>query len=547
MMYDIKRNNINWPWTESDQKINYSKHTNWPRISIVTPSYNQGQFIEETIRSVLLQGYPNLEYIIIDGGSNDNTVETIKHYGSQLAYWISEPDSGQSHAINKGFDKATGDILAWLNSDDIYLPGALFHIADVFLRNKVDWIVGITLVTDKNLKTLDRFVPLINTGNWKAKGYKMHGWLDFVITHQSGTALPQPASFWSKRAILSAGKLDESFKYAMDHDLYGRLAYLGYRPKLIPHTIACFRIQPQQKTSSFPVPFWREELRSVNKWKQLDLTLDERRVLNEYEMWFTWRIRFEQLKISTGLKRLNAIFWDKGSTLNEVFRKIILLFLKIFKNCSSTQKGVINKDVIAQYLPKNPVIIEAGAHIGFDTEELARRFPEGTIYAFEPVPDIFKQLVERTHPYKNVHCIPFALSDKVGYFMMYVSSGLSDGSSSLFRPKSHLKDHPDVIFDKTIHVPCITLDYWMKTTNIEKVDLLWLDMQGYELNALKAGTVVLESALAIYTEVNLKEVYEGAPLYGELRDWLEAHNYKVVTEELSWEDSGNVLFVRNNI
>ena len=98
---------------------------NYPRISIVTPSYNQGQFIEQTIRSVLLQNYPNLEYIIIDGGSTDNTVETIEKYEQYITYWVSEPDRGQSHAINKGFARCTGEIMAWLNSDDLYLPSAL--------------------------------------------------------------------------------------------------------------------------------------------------------------------------------------------------------------------------------------------------------------------------------------------------------------------------------------------------------------------------------------------------------------------------------------
>ena len=101
----------------------------WPKISIVTPSYNQGEFIERTIRSVLLQGYPNLEYIIIDGGSTDRSVELIGKYEPFIRYWVSEPDKGQSNAINKGFQHASGGIFAWLNSDDIYLPGALVAVA----------------------------------------------------------------------------------------------------------------------------------------------------------------------------------------------------------------------------------------------------------------------------------------------------------------------------------------------------------------------------------------------------------------------------------
>lgn len=114
-----------------------------PKISIVTPSFNQGKYLEKTILSVLEQDYPNLEYIIIDGGSTDNSVEIIKKYEKHLAYWVSEPDRGQSHAINKGFGHATGEILGWLNSDDYYAPGAPQAIAEAFLANPdVGAIVG---------------------------------------------------------------------------------------------------------------------------------------------------------------------------------------------------------------------------------------------------------------------------------------------------------------------------------------------------------------------------------------------------------------------
>jgi glycosyltransferase involved in cell wall biosynthesis len=109
--------------------------TTYPKISIVTPSFNQGRFIEKTILSVIEQDYPNLEYIIIDGGSTDESVEVIKKYDQHLAYWVSEPDRGQSHAINKGFERATGEIFGWLNSDDWYHPGALKAVAEAFAAN----------------------------------------------------------------------------------------------------------------------------------------------------------------------------------------------------------------------------------------------------------------------------------------------------------------------------------------------------------------------------------------------------------------------------
>src|SRR5580700_341038 len=107
-----------------------------PKISIITPSYNQGQFIEETILSILNQNYPNLEYLIIDGKSTDSTIEIIKKYEQKIFYWVSEKDSGQSEAINKGFQKATGEIVCWLNSDDILMPNALNEVAAQFIKNK---------------------------------------------------------------------------------------------------------------------------------------------------------------------------------------------------------------------------------------------------------------------------------------------------------------------------------------------------------------------------------------------------------------------------
>src|SRR3989449_5524515 len=120
-----------WPWMERQTETS-APEKNWPRISIVTPSYNQVAFLEETIRSVLLQGYPNLEYIVMDGGSSDGSLEIIKKYEKHLAYWTSQKDAGPSDAIRKGFERATGSLLAYLNSDDLYVPGAIHHLINRF-------------------------------------------------------------------------------------------------------------------------------------------------------------------------------------------------------------------------------------------------------------------------------------------------------------------------------------------------------------------------------------------------------------------------------
>jgi glycosyltransferase involved in cell wall biosynthesis len=141
-----------WPWTEKSSPLSAAMldGSAWPRISIVTPSYNQGQFLEETIRSFLLQNYPNYEYFVMDGGSQDQSVGIIKKYQSRISYWVSQPDHGQAGAIEKGFALSSGDILAYINSDDFYIPNAFAPIANAFQRHRdVDWLIGQSIVVDE--------------------------------------------------------------------------------------------------------------------------------------------------------------------------------------------------------------------------------------------------------------------------------------------------------------------------------------------------------------------------------------------------------------
>jgi 2-O-methyltransferase len=205
----------------------------------------------------------------------------------------------------------------------------------------------------------------------------------------------------------------------------------------------------------------------------------------------------------------------------------------------------IPKYLLKKYLTDNAVIIDCGAHIGADSVELARVFLNCKVHSFEPIPSIYNNLVHLTRKYINIECHPIALSNQNGVAKFYVSSGESDASSSLLKPTGHIENHKEVLFDEEIQVPTITLDDWAIKNNVTKVDFLWLDMQGFELQMLKASTTILNTVKAIHTEVSIKNSYESAVLYPEYKKWLEGKGFKAIIEAIpSGTDMGNVFFGR---
>lgn len=198
-----------------------------------------------------------------------------------------------------------------------------------------------------------------------------------------------------------------------------------------------------------------------------------------------------------------------------------------------------------QFLPENPVIFEAGAHKGKDTVKLSKIWPEGKIYAFEPVPELYQKLRENTKKLKNVHTYMIALGEISGTNRLYISSGTSDGSSSLLSPKEHLNVYPTVKFDKLLQVKTITLDEWAKTNNINNIDFMWLDLQGMELKVLKSGLTLLKTVKVIYTEAMIVEQYEGQNLYPDIKEWLQDQGFYIEIEKF-FRGSGNILFVRKD-
>jgi GT2 family glycosyltransferase len=212
----------------------------WPLISIVTPSLDQGEFIEETILSVLSQDYPCIEYIIADGGSKDATVDILKKY-SERVIWFSEKDEGQAQAINKGLQMASGEIITYLNADDILLPGALRTVAQAFILNpEVMWVTGRSKIIDAASKEIRGLITLYKNTLLKLGN---HGLL-FIINYIS-----QPATFWRRNLLPMLGWMDGSLQYSMDYDYWMRL-WQRYQPCIVNDTLAGFRIHRKSKTTS---------------------------------------------------------------------------------------------------------------------------------------------------------------------------------------------------------------------------------------------------------------------------------------------------------
>ena len=239
----------------------------WPKISVITVTLNQGAFLEETLQSVLSQGYPNLEYIVIDGGSTDATPEILNRYRTRLTCCISEKDRGQSDAINKGFRQATGDILAWLNSDDCYLPGTLWRVAMAFDDYETDMVVGgCALRTGVNHQPVSVHHNAMPVG--RVVTLPLQRLLDIDGSWQKGDFFYQPEVFWTHTLWnKSGGAVDEDLFYSMDYELWVRFALNSARVLHIPDALALFRMHENQKTSGEDLPFLPELRRVAAKYR----------------------------------------------------------------------------------------------------------------------------------------------------------------------------------------------------------------------------------------------------------------------------------------
>ncbi|WP_036679413.1 glycosyltransferase family 2 protein [Daejeonella oryzae] len=240
-----------WPWEVAvDPKI-YSAKINWPKISIITPSFNQGNYIEETILSIIKQNYPNLEYIIIDGGSSDQTLDIIKNYENQITYWISEKDTGQAHAINKGFKIASGKIVNWLNSDDILAPSSLFNIAENF-DDETDIIAGNVIDFKNNFEILHH----VENKNLNLSS--------ILRINQSNHVFHQPGVWFNKKNLDLINPLNEALHYQFDWEFTLRYLYLFPRVNYLNKTLVFFRYHKDSKTVSKREEFFKDSVEVFN-------------------------------------------------------------------------------------------------------------------------------------------------------------------------------------------------------------------------------------------------------------------------------------------
>jgi glycosyltransferase involved in cell wall biosynthesis len=225
-----------------------------PLVSIITPSFNQGEFLEATICSVLDQDYPNIEYIVMDGGSTDDSVAILQRYTERITHWESQPDRGQAHAVNKGLQLARGSILGWLNSDDLLLPGTVSLVVKTFRDTpEIDVVYG-------RLERIDEEGRLVPTPILPKDRN------DFSKERVLGECLVnQPGAFWQREIMEKAGFLDERLKYTLDYEYWIRLALAGTRFVRLPEVVARFRLSARSKTVSQATEMAQEQIQVLKE------------------------------------------------------------------------------------------------------------------------------------------------------------------------------------------------------------------------------------------------------------------------------------------
>jgi glycosyltransferase involved in cell wall biosynthesis len=305
--------------------------TDSPRITVITPSYNQAGFLEQTIQSVLSQGYPNLEYFIIDGGSKDHSVEIIQKYADRLSWWVSEKDKGQADAINKGFARATGEIVAWINSDDYYLPGA-FDAAVAALEAAPDAAMIFSDVVSVNTK--GEPFNVMTYGDWTLEDL-----MQFKI-------IGQPGVFMRRKALEQAGYLDLTYNLLLDHELWLRVAQQG-SIRYIPQHWSAARIHPAAKNVSQAPNYGKDAYRLI-EWMSTDPALKER-YQRLHRRIFAGACRFDAHYLldagqpGPALKAYWRGLWASPAVILPHYRRILFACASLFLNVNQIRGNYLER------------------------------------------------------------------------------------------------------------------------------------------------------------------------------------------------------------
>ncbi len=276
------------------------------RVTVVTPSFNQAAFIEETLESVLSQNYPNLEFMVVDGGSTDGTVDILRRYDDKLSWWVSEADRGQSHAINKGLRRATGNVVAWLNSDDLYLPNALQRVAEQFSgKPELQWLTAPCVHSfpdgRRRIVAPEHLAPPSD-------------WLWY-------SRISQPSTFWRRSLHDRFGLLDEALHFAMDKDLFVRFLIGGVPLTALDEPLSLFRHHGASKTTAQSTRFRREALSTVipRHYPRLKLAdrIRTRRVAGRMSMALANDLVRDSQFVAAARSALDALLWNPAVLLTE--------------------------------------------------------------------------------------------------------------------------------------------------------------------------------------------------------------------------------------
>lgn len=484
-----------------------------PKITIVTPNFNGSAYLEETIKSVIRQKYPNLEYIIIDGGSSDTSVDIIKKYEEYITYWVSEPDGGMYEAIQKGFENSSGEIMSWLNSDDMYHPNSFFTIAEIFMNHKeVHWLTGYNTHYDENNRTV------------ALKEAYPHTKYDMFLEREK--FIQQESTFWTRSLWEIAGaKVDINLKYAGDFELWIRF-FRYAKLHRVSALIGGFRVRSGQLSQLNMKQYVKESNQVLEQERQLLSFYDICAINDIYLLRKELNITTDQFSQNNILKKLQLLL-DCPSTIkfdhkNKLFKgdhkmknQSIEKIMQKRRNNLNDFLGYIKTE--HKFYPE--VIIDVGVAHG--TYELYENFPKSQILLIEPIEEFNSHLEKIKNKYDSVSIFNCAVGSNEGKMTINVHDDLM--GSSLYNEAEGedtdgIKREIDI---KTLDQLC------SKYIGGTQKALLKIDVQGAELDVMNGAKKLLENIEIIVLEVSLHKFFINGPELYDVMNYMNKIGFVV--------------------